>query len=139
MGTYAVQLCGEVLDAAEYPPPVDKSTFAAAMPGFLQRMQAHAPACWLPAQEFSQLSPVLRVPAVGSNPSWAKLVRSLPGVDVALAAFSVKNYPPLAARYYMWAASTDMISPLRSWPISCPEESPMCRVASGSSRARPRA
>ena len=72
-------------------------------------------------------------------PSWAKLVRSLPGVDVALAAFSVKNYPPLAARYYMWAASTDMISPLRSWPISCPEESPMCRVASGSSRARPRA
>jgi hypothetical protein len=44
MGTYAVQLCGEVLDAAEYPPPVDKSTFAAAMPGFLQRMQAHAPA-----------------------------------------------------------------------------------------------
>jgi hypothetical protein len=67
MGTYAVQLCGEVLDAAEYPPPVDKSTFAAAMSDSLQRMQAHAPACWLPAQEFSQLSPVLRVPAVGSN------------------------------------------------------------------------
>jgi hypothetical protein len=79
------------------------------------------------------------VPPQGLVPSWAKLVRSLPGVDVALAAFSVKNYPPLAARYYMWAASTDMISPLRSWPISCPEESPMCRVASGSSRARPRA
>jgi hypothetical protein len=39
MGTYAVQLCGEVLDAAEYPPPVDKSTFAAAMSDFLHGMQ----------------------------------------------------------------------------------------------------
>jgi hypothetical protein len=46
---------------------------------------------------------------------------------------------PLVTRYLMCEASTDMISPLRSWPISCPEESPMCRVASGSSRARPRA
>ena len=34
-GSYAVQLRGEVLDAAEYPPPVDKSTFAAAMSDFL--------------------------------------------------------------------------------------------------------
>jgi hypothetical protein len=73
MGTYAVQLCGEVLDAAEYPPPVDKSTFAAAMSDSLQRMQAHAPACRLPAQEFSQLSPVLRVPAVGSNAETVRL------------------------------------------------------------------
>jgi hypothetical protein len=38
-GSYAVQLCGEVLDAYEYPPPVDKSTFAAAMSDFLQASQ----------------------------------------------------------------------------------------------------
>jgi hypothetical protein len=56
-----------------------------------------------------------------------------------LAACPAELPSPLAARYCMWEASTDMISPARSWPMPCPEESPMCRVASGSSRARPRA
>jgi hypothetical protein len=38
-GSYAVQLCGEVLDANAYPPPVDQSTFASAMSGFLRASQ----------------------------------------------------------------------------------------------------
>jgi hypothetical protein len=33
----------------------------------LQRRQAHGPGSWLPARNLPQLSPVLRVPAIGSN------------------------------------------------------------------------
>jgi hypothetical protein len=36
---YAAQLCGEVLYAEGYPPPVDQSTWAAAMSDFLQASQ----------------------------------------------------------------------------------------------------
>ena len=36
---YAVQLCGEVVSADAYPPPVDQSTWASAMSDFLQASQ----------------------------------------------------------------------------------------------------
>src|SRR5450755_783991 len=51
-----------------------------------------------------------------------------------------KNYSlRRPALYFTQEAITDVISSLRSWPISWSDESLRCRVASGSSSARRRA
>ena len=91
-------------------------------------------------QYYTQDQPATSQPDTGQQAPASRTPAPAPRSSLAQAGESARVSPAyIVAKGLSLLCGADMISSLRSWPTSCPEESLTCRVASGSSRARRRA